>query len=300
MDVYQSIVITGGQGMLAHALAQELRTRGLPFVAVSRAECDISQPEAVQSLFQKHRPTLVLNCAAHTRVDQCEDEPQLADVINGQAVGTLAAQARETGARLVHYSTDFVFDGQSDRPYLPTDHPNPLSVYGRSKLLGETRLQEANPSSWLIIRTAWVFGRHGSCFPQTILKLAQAGRPYYSRSSTISGAARTYTVDLAQATLRLVDAKAEGIHHVTNQAPTTWFAFARATLDAFRMRGELSPVTTQEWLHMRPRQAPRPGYSVLDTQSYTAATGHQLRDWREALEDYRTASSDEAEMSPTI
>src|SRR6266567_9643301 len=172
MDVYRSILITGGTGMLAHALSDTLRSRGLTPIAVSRTECDISDPDSVARLFEKHHPTLLLNCAAHTGVDLCEDEPQKANTINGEGPGNLSQLAKGYRTKLIHYSTDFVFDGQSDRPYRTDDPPNPLSVYGSSKLLGEKRIAGIDPPGWIIVRTAWLFGRHGNCFPQTIIKLA--------------------------------------------------------------------------------------------------------------------------------
>jgi dTDP-4-dehydrorhamnose reductase len=297
MAPYRSILITGGGGMLAHALADQFRARGLAFTAVKRSECDICHADAVAALFEKHRPSLLLNCAAHTGVDLCEDEPNRANAINGEAVGTLARYAREYGTQLIHYSTDFVFDGQSDRPYNPSDQPNPVSAYGSSKLLGETRLQQTAPPAWLIIRTAWLFGRHGACFPQTVLKVARSGRPLKVVNDQLG--CPTYTVDLAQASLNLVDAGVSGIQHVTNNSPTTWFDFAAATLEEFGVRADLTPVSTEDWFKMRPRQAKRPAYSVLNTQRYTATTGNILRDWRQTLVDYRIASEKEAEISPT-
>src|SRR3954451_9908806 len=150
-DVYDSIVITGGGGMLGHALADALAHRGHQAVALSRAQCDIAKDDDIRRIFQ-HRPTLLLNCAAHTKVDLCEQEKELADTINGYAVGKMAALAREHGTYLVHVSNDFVFDGRGTRPYKTDDPVNPISAYGRSKLLGETELQKNAPKQWLIAR----------------------------------------------------------------------------------------------------------------------------------------------------
>jgi dTDP-4-dehydrorhamnose reductase len=284
MDVFRSILITGGNGMLARALAEAARARGLNPVAVKRDECDITDADSVARLFEKHRPTLLLNCAAHTGVDLCEEEPQRANAINGQGPGNLAQIAKDYRTKLIHYSTDFVFDGHSDRPYRPDDPPNPLSAYGASKLLGEKRIAGIDPPGWIVIRTAWLFGRHGNCFPQTIVKLAQAGRPLRVVNDQLGSP--TGTPDLADATLRLVDRGAQGVIHLTNSGITSWFEFAKAALEAFGLKADISPVTTAEWFKVRPKQARRPAYSVLDTSRYSDVTGHTPRAWQDALKEY--------------
>lgn len=273
--------------MLAHALIDALKGRGLSAVCVDRDECDITDLEQVGRLYREARPTLLINCAAHTAVDACEEEAGRANAINGEGPGNLARVAREYRTKIIHFSTDFVFDGQNDRPYRPDDPPNPISAYGASKLLGERRVQEANAPGWLIVRTAWLFGRHGGCFPQTIVKFAQAGRPLRVVKDQVGSP--TSTVDLAEATLRLVDHDASGIFHVTNSGTTSWYEFAAETLRQFGVSADLAAVTTDEWLGMRPKQAKRPAYSVLDGSRYTEVTGRKMRDWHEALRDYRAS-----------
>jgi dTDP-4-dehydrorhamnose reductase len=157
MSIYDKIVITGGAGMLAHALVDCLQNRGITATSFSRADCDITNDSSVACLFALS-PTLLLNCAAHTKVDLCESEPEKANAINGNAVGKLAAQCRLHNTLMVQVSTDFVFDESIRRPHQPTDPVNPMQAYGRSKLLGETELQNNAPNDWLIIRTAWVSG----------------------------------------------------------------------------------------------------------------------------------------------
>ena len=203
MSLYDRIVITGGGGMLGHALADVLRSRGRSPVSLARAECDVADDDHVRAIFD-HKPTLVLNCAAHTKVDLCEEEPARADAVNGYAVGKIASLCRETGACLVHVSTDFVFDGNGTKPYRADDPVRPLSAYGRSKLLGETELQKHAPKDWLIVRTAWVYGRHGANFPRTMVTVARAGKPLKVVSDQVGSP--TYTVDLAEAILALLDA----------------------------------------------------------------------------------------------
>jgi dTDP-4-dehydrorhamnose reductase len=272
--------------MLAHELDKLLRARGVQAALARRADCDISDPAQVSRLFQTHHPSLVLNCAAHTGVDQCEDEADLANAINGAGPGYLAEFCREYHAQLTHFSTDFVFDGHIDHPYRPDDAPNPLSAYGKSKLLGEERVKSVTPLSWLIVRTSWLFGGHGNCFPQVILDRARAGHVLKVVNDQIG--CPTYAVDLAAAVLDLLDRGAEGVWHVTNSSPTCWYDFARSIVEEFAIRAEVVPISTAQWVAMRPRQARRPPYSVLDLEPFNALIGKQMRKWRDALRDYRT------------
>lgn len=286
LDLYRSVVITGGGGMLAHELAKVLRGRGIEPHLSTRAECDVADPSQLSRLFRAHRPTLLLNCAAHTGVDLCEDEPQRANSINGTAVANMAESAREYRTHLVHFSTDFVFDGQSDRPYRPDDTPAPLSAYGNSKLLGERALEQSPQLSWLTIRTSWLFGRHGNCFPKIIVGLARKGGPLTVVDDQIG--CPTYAVDLAEAVFELLDRGAKGVWHVTNDGPTSWCEFARSIVTEFHIPTEVVPISTATWVAKRPKQAKRPGYSVLDCGAYTRLTGRHMRHWRDALKDYRT------------
>jgi len=288
LDLYRSVLITGGGGMLAHELNQVLKSRGVAPILARRADCDITNPAQLASIFRQHRPTLLLNCAAHTGVDLCEDEPARANSINGQGPSNLAELCREYHTQLIHFSTDFVFNGQSDRPYRPDDAPNPISAYGYSKLLGEEAIKQIAPPSWLIIRTAWLFGRHGNCFPKIILNRARQGHPLAVVND--QHGCPTYAVDLAVAVFDLLDRGAKGIWHITNSSPTTWYDFAKAILTEFNVTAEVKPITTAQWRAMRPKQANRPPYSVLDLSPFITIAGRNMRDWRDALKDYRTDS----------
>jgi dTDP-4-dehydrorhamnose reductase len=288
MSIYDRILITGGNGMLAHAFRHLLAGRGLPFVAPPRAELDVTDAGSLGRAFAAHRPTLVLNCAAHTKVDLCEEQEALADAINGRAVGTLATLAGEYGAKLVHYSTDFVFDGAGTVPYRPADPVRPLSAYGRSKLLGERELERVDPpAGWLILRTAWVYGPGGACFPQTMVNAARAGKPLRVVGDQVG--TPTYTRDLAAATLDLLDAGATGLLHYTNAGQTNWCDFARAVLGEFGIDHPVEAITSADWQRLHPRSAHRPAYSVLDTSDYARLTGKTPRPWRDALRDYKLA-----------
>jgi len=287
MSSQDSILITGGGGMLGHALADIFAARGQTAVALARNQLDVANESALQNAFATYRPTLVFNCAAHTKVDLCEQESAKADAVNGYAVGMLAGLCRDNGARLVHISTDFVFDGTSKRPYQPDDPVNPLGAYGRSKLLGETELRRNAPGQWLIIRTAWVYGRWGANFPRAIVQAARAGKPLTVVNDQIGSP--TYAPDLAEAIVQLVHSGAEGVWHVTNSGQASWFDLAVATLQQFGITAQLTPISSEQWARIRPGSAARPAYSVLDIRAVTQRIGRPMRDWREGVADFHRA-----------
>lgn len=286
--IYQSIVITGAKGMLAHDLKRALDARGLKYVGADADTCDLTKPEQVRKFFADSQPTVCFNCAAYTNVDGAETNEPLANAVNGDAVGHLADAAKEYSTKLVHISTDFVFDGKGTRPYLPTDKPDPQSAYARSKLLGETKLQQINPPGWLLARTAWLYGVGGNSFPKTMLTVARAGKPL--RVVSDQHGAPTFTVDLVEALLDLVDHDGTGIVHVTNAGQTTWFEFAKAIFEEFGLSPDLQPITSADWKAMKPLSATRPGYSVLDLNAFQQIAGRSMRPWRDALRAYRTLS----------
>lgn len=273
--------------MLARAIQDALVARDLRAVALGRSAMDVTNESDVRRLFAEYKPTLLINCAAHTKVDLCEDEQEKANAINGHAVGLLAAAARERGTFLVHYSTDFVFDGGGTRPYRADDPVRPLSAYGRSKLLGEQQLQANAPARWLILRTAWLYGRGGASFPRTIVERARQGAPLKVVNDQVG--CPTYTPDLAQATLDLLDRGQTGIWHLSNSGSATWFDFAKAALEEFGVNAEVAPISTADWVKARPKQAIRPAYSVLDVESFARVVGRPMRPWREGMSDFRRA-----------
>jgi dTDP-4-dehydrorhamnose reductase len=284
MHPYTSIVITGSNGMLGHALTDALHARDVKPILLPRAHCDLASEEDVRKIFD-HRPTLLLNCAAHTKVDLCEQEPDLANRVNGTAVGQMAKLCKEHGTTLVHVSTDFVFNGRGTEPYKVDEPVAPLSAYGKSKLLGETELQKNAPPNWLIVRTAWVYGRHGANFPKTMVTVAKAGKPLAVVSDQVG--APTYTVDLAAGILALLDQKATGIFHITNSGQTNWCDFARAALAEFGVDHPVTAITSADWERQKPTAAARPRYSVLDLSRFSQVTGITPRSWQEALAAFR-------------
>src|ERR1051326_426554 len=246
--------------MLAHALIHSLRQRNRPAVAPPRQSLDLTDENSLQQALAANRPSLLLNCAAYTKVDKAEEEPALAHAVNGHALESLVALCRQYHTKLVHFSTDFVFDGKSTHPYQPTDPTAPQSVYGFSKLLGEQHALK-HPNS-LVIRTAWLYGPGGPSFPRTMVELARAKKPLTVVNDQTGSP--TFTNDLADATLRLLDATASGIFHVVNPGSVSWFNFAKAILEEFGEETQLAPITSGEWKAKKPNSATRPAYSVLD------------------------------------
>jgi len=285
MGVYDSILVTGGGGMLAHALAVALNERGHQAKLLTRADADIRDEASLGRAFATYQPTLVLNCAAHTKVDLCEKQQADADAINGHAVGSLAKMCRDSDAMLVHFSTDYVFDGKLRRPLRPDDPVGPASAYGKSKLLGERLLQENAPARWIIARTAWLYGPGGPNFPQTMLKVARAGKPLTVIDD--QHGSPTYTFDLARATLDLIDREVKGIWHLTNSDQTSWHDFAAAIFEELGVTAQLTRTTSEEYKKSKPDSAPRPTYSVLDVSPYEKLMRRPLPNWRDGLRRYR-------------
>jgi dTDP-4-dehydrorhamnose reductase len=286
--VNDRILLLGANGLLGKVFVSEFHRRGIPAHCLGHSDCDVTDPAQVNAVFDRLTPEIAINCTAYTKVDLADREADLAFAINGTAVGNLARAAAAHGTRLVHYSTDFVFDGKSDEPYQPADPVAPMSVYGESKLRGETLLQEIDPPGWIIARTSWLFGTTGPCFPRTILDRARKGQPLKIVNDQIGSP--TYAPDLALATLDLLDKGGSGIRHLTNSGECSWFEFAQAIVGEFGIKGDISPTTTAEFLQMRPEQARRPAFSVMGDGELGGLLGRTMRPWKEALADYRAAS----------
>jgi dTDP-4-dehydrorhamnose reductase len=186
---------------------------------------------------------------------------------------------------LVHFSSDYVFDGSVERPLRPEDPVGPRSAYGASKLLGERLIREAAPGDWLIIRTAWLYGIGGPNFVQTMVNAARAGKPLKVVNDQVGSP--TYTADLADAAINLVWRGAKGIWHVSNSGQTTWYDFAAAIFEEFQLQPSLSSTTSDEWKAARPDSAVRPRYSVLDVEPVAKQLGRPMRHWREALRAFK-------------
>jgi len=233
----------------------------------------------VQERLGQIRPAVVLNCAAYTDVDGCESNMERAREVNSAAPGYVAESCKNIGALMVHYSTDFVFDGDQREPYRERDCTHPLSQYGQSKLDGEKAVAES-ACRHLIIRTSWLYGLHGRNFVESILRTAQRGEQLQVVIDQVGRP--TYTVDLADATLRLLDADAEGIVHFANLGQCSWHEFA---CEIVRLAGLAINVGTLSSAELG-RPAQRPAYSVLDVSRFQSLTNSTPRHWKDALSDY--------------
>lgn len=270
------VMIFGASGLLGLALMREWQ--GDEVVGLSSRDVDLRDAEKVQGVVQKARPEWIVLSAAYTDVDGCESHQDLAFGVNRDGAANVAAAAKETGAKLLFLSSDYVFDGTKMSAYEVDDARNPQSVYGRSKAEAEVRLLDVLPEC-CIARTSWLFGAGGKCFPDTILKLA-ASRPALDVVNDQRGCP-TYSVDLARAIIALCRKNANGIVHVTNAGDCSWFEFAREIVTASGLSTEVRPISTQQM----PRPARRPAYSVLSAKSIEKLD-IVMPTWQDALRRY--------------
>jgi dTDP-4-dehydrorhamnose reductase len=277
------VLILGGGGMLAHAF-KALLPAATGITAPPRSELDITRADSLRQALDGSRPTLILNCAAHTKVDFCEFQRDLAFEINALAAGEVARQAARLGVPLVHFSTDFVFPGTSPTPYRETDPTGPLSVYGQSKLAGEIAVSAQHPDA-LICRTSWLYGPGGPCFPATMVRVARMGKPLTVVSD--QHGVPTFTYDLVRYTLALVESGSSGVFHVSNSEPTTWFEFTRHILGVYGLQVPLTPISSADWKAKTPWSAHRPAYSTLDTTRLSQVLRSAPRSWKQAFAEYQ-------------
>jgi len=283
------VTLFGASGLLGQELVHQLSGNDLSseqdkLTALSSKDADLRDHLRVRNLIRDSRPDWILLSAAYTDVDGCESNRDLAFAVNCEGAINVAEAARDAGSRLMFLSTDYVFDGSKRSPYETSDARNPASVYGESKARAEERLLEILPDV-CIVRTSWLFGHGGKCFPATILKLAST-RPEISVVAEIlvvndQRGSPTFTRDLASALVQLCRASARGIVHVTNSGNCTWYEFAKEILRESGLPAKVKPVTTAEF----PRPARRPAYSVLSPDSLRAYNVH-MPGWHDALRRY--------------
>ena len=273
------VLVTGAGGMLGSDLGPALAAAGHEVLARPKSDLDIADVKAVARTLRELSPDVLVNCAAFTKVDDCETEPRAFE-INAKAVGNLADSCGHVGAQLVQISTDFVFDGGKGAPYLEDDPVHPLSAYGRSKRMGEEAALRLHGS--LVVRASWLFGEYGWNFVEAILKQVEGGKDRLSVVADQVGRP-TATTDLSEAIVTLLEAGASGVFHFANRGEVSWNEFAREILWLAGRDDVLVDPTTSASLA---RPARRPAYSVLDTGKYERLTGRPIRPFRDPLAEY--------------
>ena len=270
------VTIFGVTGLLGKALMREWREDQV--TGLSSKDADIRDPRQVENAVEEAHPDWIVLAAAYTDVDGCETNRERAVAVNRDGAANVAQAAKEHGSRLLFLSTDYVFDGNKNSPYEVNDPRAPQSVYGRSKAEAEVQVEQILPGS-CIVRTSWLFGTGGKCFPDTILKLASTRAQIDVVNDQLGSP--TYAIDLARAIIQLCRKGAKGVVHVTNRGECTWFDFAQAIVSAAGSKTMVHPTTTDKF----PRPAKRPKYSVLSASSlYEYRVG--MPDWHDALRRY--------------
>jgi dTDP-4-dehydrorhamnose reductase len=270
--------ITGAAGMLGQDLVAAAQGAGHEVIGFPRAELDITSADAVAQALRDADADVVVNCAAWTNVDGAEQDEDAALVVNGAGAGNVARAAAACGAWTIHVSSDYVFDGAKRSPYLESDPVGPVSSYGRTKLAGERAVALEAPHSHTIVRSSWLFGTGGPCFPATILRLARERDELKVVDDQIG--CPTFTGHLAVSLVDIAVARPVGIVHLAGAGSGSWYEFAREIVTSAGVSCEVRPCTTAEM----PRPATRPAYSVLRTERGEAVPS--LPDWREGLTQY--------------
>lgn len=272
------ILITGSNGMLGHDLKEVLKDEHELILTTSKT-LDITDKEQVIEFVEDSKPDIIINSAAYTDVDGCEENKDLAYSVNGEGVRNLALACREVDCALLHISTDYVFDGTARDPITEDGEIGPISVYGKSKLEGEKAILEIL-DKYFIVRTAWLYGINGKNFPKTMLELAENHSEItvvYDEVGT-----PTYTPDLAYGISQLIETDKYGIYHLTNSGYCSWCEFSRLIFEIAEKDVKVIPVTASEFA----RPAPRPSYSVLENKNWIDNGFKPLRDYKEAIKEY--------------
>jgi dTDP-4-dehydrorhamnose reductase len=279
----QKILIVGAHGQLGQDMKTMASSAGYSVSGVDVPDIDITDPVATRKVIAAHAPEVIINCSAYTAVDACETHEREAFAVNSDGVAHIAQAARETTARDVHFSTDYVFDGLKTGPYIESDVPNPQSVYGKSKLEGDRRLAQALPDH-IILRVAWLYGVHGQHFIKKIreraLQMQGTGKPLKVVTDEVG--TPTYSMDVCRQTLKLLTTNHRGTFHCTNEGFCTRFEFAREILKTYTIDVPLEPCTSKDFV----LPAPRPAYSVLENKRLKQLGINVMRDWKVAFGDY--------------
>lgn len=272
------IAVTGSDGLLGREVVKVFK-KEYDVVGLPHDMLDITDLRQVHGVLSNHAPTVLINCAAYTAVDKAEEETEKANLVNGLGVRNLALVCKELDITLVHISTDYVFDGQKDKPWCIFDERNPVNAYGYSKYLGERYLESINPKYYLI-RTSWLFGSGGVNFANTILRAALKQSELCVVNDQFG--CPTYAVDLAEAILELVKTGVFGVYHITNRGVTSWYEYAKFIIKEAGLGVPVVPVSSAEF----PRPAKRPKNSALDPFPLQETIGRLLPPWQDAVRSY--------------
>jgi len=287
------ILVTGKNGQLGRSIYKIVNTdtkidnnqSSNEFIFVGREELDLSSESSISHYFDSNDGfDVIINCAAYTQVDKAEQEVELANQINHLAVKQLASIASKQQARLIHISTDYVFDGESDKPYTETDETNPINVYGKTKLAGEKTLQEIMPTNAMIIRTSWVYSEYGNNFVKTMLRLGRERDELNVVSDQIGSP--TYATDLAGVILEIIKSKefreenqTTQIYHYSNKGEISWYEFAKEIFKIAEVSCKVNPITTQQY----PTPAQRPKNTLMNKAKIAKTFSVGISDWKESL-----------------
>ncbi|MEJ2066742.1 MAG: dTDP-4-dehydrorhamnose reductase [Deltaproteobacteria bacterium] len=275
----QRVLVLGAQGMLGHDLL-EVFSKEYDVTGLDIDDLDITRQGSTRKTIKELAPDVVINAAGYTDVDGCEKKINKAFAVNGQGTKNVAKGCRDNGSKLIYLSTDYIFDGAKGSPYREDDPPNPLSIYGESKLMGERYIEEIL-DDYLIVRTQWLYGVHGRNFVETILALAEE-RGHIEVVHDQEGSP-TYTADLSRAIAALISKKLRGTFHISNSGSCSWYDFA---LEIVRLANssqvEIVPISSAALN----RPAKRPPYSILNCQRLEQEAGVVMRPWQQALQDY--------------
>ncbi|WP_415952701.1 dTDP-4-dehydrorhamnose reductase [Methanobrevibacter woesei] len=272
------VLITGSNGMLGHDLIDVLDGKH-ELIKTTSKSLDITDEDKVKDYIVNENPDIVINSAAYTDVDGCETNEEIAYKVNGEGVKNLALACKVVDCPLLHISTDYVFNGENNKPWMEDDEVGPISIYGKSKLQGEEAI-ESILDKFFIIRTSWLYGINGGNFPKTMLELAKTHDTLTVVTDEIG--TPTYTLDLAQAISELIETEYYGIYHITNSDYCSWFDFAKYIFEVKNINVNVVPVTAEEFA----RPASRPHYSVLNNSNWVNNGFKPLRSYKEAIKDY--------------
>ncbi len=275
------ILVTGANGQLGSEIKYLANNyKNYLFVFTDRDELDISRYDDIEKFVNENKIDAIINCGAYTAVDRAEDEKEIANLINGTAIKHLAEISKSLKIKLIHVSTDYIFDGKNYKPYIETDLPNPIGAYGKSKLIGEEYLLNINPVNSIIIRTSWVYSQFGNNFVKTILKYGKERenlRVVYDQIGT-----PTYARDLAKVILDIVpkiNNDEVEIYNYSNEGAISWFDFAKEIVKMSKLNTRIEPIESFEY----PTKAKRPFYSVLNKRKIKETFGIEIPYWKDSL-----------------